>query len=105
MKIADDEYVEWCTITNSPRGPILDRDDAVEEHGADRVRWVDEHLCSCRARLGERPVKRNGRYVMVGGGPLAYAFDSYSEVLEYMVGSERLIKTEADLRAHCETLA
>jgi hypothetical protein len=98
MKIADDEYVLWSTYSDEPVSPVVGRFEAVEWWGEDRVEWVDEHLCSCRARLGENTVKRNGQYVSVGGGRLAYHFDDYAAVLAYMVGGERPVKTEAHLR-------
>jgi hypothetical protein len=94
MKIADDTYREWSTIVDDWTSEPMTRDEAIEwsiggnlgrsrEGAEDRLRFVDEHLCSCRARLGERIEVRNGRPIAFGGGRLAYHFDSYTEVAEF----------------------
>jgi hypothetical protein len=85
MKTADDEYVEWSTETDAPTSEFMTRSDAVDEFGEERVGWADESLCSCRARLGERFEIRNGRAVAVGGGALAYQFESYDRVRAFML--------------------
>lgn len=87
MKIGDDEYVLWGTVMDAPKTPIVNRSEAIDRWGEDRVGWVDKHLCSSRARLGETFESRNGRPVAVGGGRLAYHFDTYAEVLGYMLNS------------------
>ena len=84
MKTADDEYVIWSTIMDEiVEGPMT-RDEALREYDSDRVEWTDKHLCSCRARLGETTEIRNGRPIVLGGGALAYHFDSYAEINAFM---------------------
>jgi hypothetical protein len=85
MKTDDDEYVEWSTVIDAPASDFMTRDEAVDEHGEDRVGWADAHLWSCRSRLGESFEIRNGRAVAVGGGRLAYHFDSYEQVRKFML--------------------
>ena len=86
MKLADDEYVEWSTVVDAPISAIMSRSEAASAgHDEERLRWTDEHLCSCRARLGEDVVIRNNRAVMVGGGRLAYHFDSYAAVHDFIL--------------------
>jgi hypothetical protein len=77
MKTDDDEYVEWSTVVDAVVSDVMTRDEAVEAHDEERVRFTDQHLCSCRARLGENYEIRNGHPVAIGGGRLAYHFDSY----------------------------
>jgi hypothetical protein len=89
MKIGDDQYVEWSTAVDQVVDGPMTREEAVDEHGEDRVEWTDAHLCSCRARLGESFEIRNGRAVAVGGGRLGYHFDSYAEVRRYMDPPDR----------------
>ncbi len=84
MKTGDDEYVAWDTTIGERVRWAMHRGEAVFVHGEERVEWVDKHLCSCRARLGETVVKRNGRMVAIGGGRLAYHFDSYAAVRRFM---------------------
>lgn len=88
MKTGDDEYVEWSTIVDEIVDGPMTRDEAVEEHDEERVRFTDAHLCSCRARLGESFVTRNGRMVAIGGGRLAYHFGTYDEVREFMAAHQ-----------------
>lgn len=106
MKIGDDEYVIWSTVVDAVVEGLGTRDEALEreiaracandpdttpemalEIGKDRLRFTDQHLCSCRARIGEQFVKRNGRLLPVGGGRLAYEFASYDEVRAWMADS------------------
>lgn len=90
MKTADDTYREWSTIVDEWVSEPMNRSEALAEHGMDRVEWTDEHLCSCRARLGESVVIRAGRAVAIGGGKLAYHFDSYEEVARFCRSQEEL---------------
>lgn len=83
MKTADDTYREWSTVVDEWVSEPLTRDEALQEHPADRVEWVDKHLCSCRARMGEHIEIRDGRPIATGGGRLVYHFDSYAEVAQY----------------------
>lgn len=83
MKPADDTYREWSTIVDEWVSEPMDRDEAVAQHGEDRVEFTDKHLCSCRARLGENLEIRNGQVIATGGGDLAYHFDSYEEVARF----------------------
>lgn len=111
FKIADDEYVEWSTNTDSPVSATMNREEALaysadvlgsEEAAVERLRHTDRHLCSCTARLGENVEIRNDRAVMVGGGRLAFSFDSYDRVAEYLTldghryGSLDEIRAEAN---------
>jgi predicted solute-binding protein len=100
MKTSDDEYVVWSTNVDEVIDGPFTREEAIayacetapEGVAADaalliaeeRLRFTDQHLCSCRARLGERWVKRNGRTLPVGGGRLAYHFDTYEQVARFM---------------------
>ena len=94
MKIADDEYVLWSTIVDAPASPILTREQALDEWDEETILWVDKHLCSWRARLGERFETRNGQLVALGGGDLAYHFDSYAQVHRYMLNQRPQIPSE-----------
>lgn len=84
LKTDDDEYVEWSTNEDAPTSPFVDRDEAVARWGDQRVKWADTDLNSCRARLGERFELRNGKAVAVGGGRLAFRFETYAEVHEFI---------------------
>ncbi len=92
MKTDDDTYRVWSTIVDDWTSDPMDRPEAVEAHGEDRVTWTDKHLCSCRSRLGETVEIRNGVPVATGGGKLAYHFDSYEEVARYC-------RTQEEMRA------
>lgn len=83
MKTGDDTYREWSTIVDDWVSEPMTRDEAIAGHDEERVRFVDAHLCSCRARLGENTEIRNGRVIARGGGALAYHFENYDEVLEF----------------------
>lgn len=106
MKIGDDEYLEWSTVVDAPVSPIMTRGEAADAgHDEDRLQWTDQHLCSCRARLGENVEIRNDRAVATGGGRLAYHFDSYEEVHAFLLpdpehpqgglGEDRIFTIEA----------
>lgn len=96
MKVADDTYREWSTIVDDWASEPMNREDAVAAHDEERVRFTDEHLCSCRARRGETIEIRDGRPIARGSGPLAFHFDSYDEVL-------RFCRTQDELRAENES--
>jgi len=70
--------------------------DLAAEAGIDTMRFVDEHLCSCRARLGETTEIRDGRIIVTGGGPLAYHFDSYDDVARFCRTQEELRVEDPD---------
>lgn len=103
LKISRDEFVMWDTATDEIVDGPMDRKAALsaaieralraDPHvaadvtlkiGHETLLWLDKHLCSCRARLGETIERRNGRMVAIGGGDLAYHFDSYDEVREWI---------------------
>ena len=90
MKRSDTAYQVWDTVVDEWVDEPVGRDQAVEEHGEDRVEWVDKHLCSCRARLGETVEIRNGRNIARGVGRLAYHFDSYEDVARYCRSQEEI---------------
>ena len=94
MKVADDTYREWSTVVDAWMSEPMTREEAIEwtiggnvgrsrEAAEERLRFVDAHLCSCRARLGETVEIRNGQPIARGGGKLAYHFDSYEEIVEF----------------------
>ena len=114
MKVADDTYREWDTCTDEWTSVPLDREDALSlavgraaahsahltpeqalHAGEETLRFVDKHLCSCRARLGETVENRNGTLIALGTGPLAYHFDSYEDVARYCRSQQ---EKEADAR-------
>lgn len=105
MKIGEDEYVEWSTVSDQPISPIVSRTTAVYLWDEDRVAWTDKNLCSCRARMGENIELRNGRVIFTGGGKLAYSFDSFEEVIEFMCNENKPIKTQDELRLVCESMS
>jgi hypothetical protein len=94
MKPGPGEYVLYSTIIDEQVSTVMTRDEAVEmlivvrevsrNEAVDTVAWTDKHLCSCRARFGEGHEIRNGKVVTIGGGALAYSFDSYEEVRQFM---------------------
>ena len=100
MKTADDEYFEWDTEVDDIASGPMTHEEATDEHGEERVRFTDEHLCSCRARLGDRVVRRNGQIVTVGNGELAFHQDSYEETRQFMVDAARIhgMQTWEELR-------
>ena len=85
MKTAGNAYRFWDTEIEDWRTDAMTRAQALELDDIDeeQLKWVDKHLCSCHARLGETFIQRNGRTVAIGGGDLAYHFDSYAEVAGY----------------------
>lgn len=115
MKTGDDNYRLWSTVVDDWASESLNRaealavaverawEDMIRSHrlgaqsvldaavtaGEDTLRFVDEHLCSCRARLGENVEIRNGVLVATGGGRLAYHFDSYDEVARFCQTQEQ----------------
>lgn len=94
MKPGPGEYVLYNTIIDESVSNVMTRDEAVEmlivvrevsrSEAVDTVAWTDTHLCSCRSRLGENFEIRNGKVVTTGGGALAYSFDNYEEVRQFM---------------------
>lgn len=86
MKTGDDEYVMWSTVVDAPVSGVMSRDEALAEYGDDCVCWTDEHLCSCRARLGEGIRMQDGKVEVFGGRRLAYHFDTYDDVRRFMRG-------------------
>lgn len=114
MKPADGTYREWSTVVDDwisdpmtwdeafeyaigraeEANPALTPDMAVAA-GVETMRFVDEHLCSCRARLGENVEVRNSQPVATGGGRLAYHFDSYDDVARYC-------RTQEEMRVEAE---
>lgn len=49
VKLADNEYVLWSTVVDSPVSAIFDREEAVEEYGADIIERCDRQITSCTA--------------------------------------------------------
>lgn len=97
MKPADDTYREWSTVVEEWVSGPMDRTEAVEHHGEDRVEFTDKHLCSCRARLGETIEIRDGVPIARGGGKLAYHFDSYEEVARFCRTQEQMREDAEDV--------
>jgi hypothetical protein len=106
MKTGDDTYRLWSTVVDDWMTEPLDREEATavaltrahddgqttlalaRQAAEETMRFVDEHLCSCRARLGESIEIRNGVPVATGGGRLAYHFDSYEDVARFCCTQE-----------------
>lgn len=51
VKLADNKYTEWSTITDSPVCWIMSRRDALKRFGADRVERADKHGTSALKEL------------------------------------------------------
>lgn len=114
MKTADETYRLWSTNVDDWVNDPMDREEALTvatdracednpegltfelavEAADETMRFVDEHLCSCRARIGESVEIRDGRLVATGGGRLAYHFDSYERVAQFCRTPDKL--READ---------
>jgi hypothetical protein len=42
LKLAPDEYIEWSTVVDAPVSYVLDREEAVQEFGEERIERADK---------------------------------------------------------------